>query len=334
MDSKRISNLSDLAKLAGVSASTVSRALAGSDLIKKQTRERIVALALKHGFSPNESARNLRLQRTLSIAIVVPLGHEIGQSFSDPFFTTMLGHLADGLAARGYDLVLKRVIPVDDIWLQRITSSGRVDGILVIGQSNQSHVISRAAESYLPLVVWGANMPEARYCCVGGDNQKGGALAAEHLIAKGRRNLILLGNSNGPEFSERKRGFIDTCIAQGVDRHRALEMHLTPDAAYAALVDYFAQGDMPDGIAAVSDIIAMSAIRALRERNLSVPADVSVIGYDDVPLAQHTNPSLTTIRQDLAQAADCMIDLLFRRMLGEKTASVTLVPKLVERRSA
>lgn len=334
MSYQKVANLSELAKLAGVSASTVSRALAGSDLINVKTRERIVALAVEHGFTPNESARNLRLQRTLSIAVVVPLGHEIGQSFSDPFFTTMLGHLADGLAARGYDLTLKRVIPVDDMWLQRIIQSGRVDGILVIGQSNQSHVLNRAAQSYSPLVVWGASEPDTDYCCVGGDNHRGGALAARHLIDKGRRNLIFLGNSQGPEFAERERGFTDACIAHGIEHHRALEMHLTPEAAYAALVEYFGQGEMPDGIVAVSDIIAMSTIRALRERNFNVPEDVSVIGYDDVPLAQYTAPPLTTIRQDLAQAADRMIDLLFRRMAGEAGTSITLPPALIERASA
>jgi DNA-binding LacI/PurR family transcriptional regulator len=130
----RIKNIKELAVLAGVSTGTVSRALAGSELISSKTRERIQALARAHDFRPNVLARNLRIQRTGSIGVLIPLGHETGQHISDPFFITMLGLLADELTERGYDLVLSRVIPTDDDWLDRIVQSGKADGYIVIGQ--------------------------------------------------------------------------------------------------------------------------------------------------------------------------------------------------------
>lgn len=329
----KITKISELAELAGVSTATASRALAGSDLVNKKTRERIVGIATEYDFRPNELARNLRLKRTLSIGVVLPLGHEVGQNFSDPFFITMLGHLADGLAARGYDLMLSRVIPTDTTWLDRIVSAGRVDGIIIIGQSNQSEVIERVGKNYLPMVVWGSDIPGKSYCSVGSDNRKGGALAAQHLIDKGRRKLIFLGNIRAPEFAERQQGFSDACHAAQIDQIRTLDVHLTADAAYSALVDYFGNEEMPDGIVAASDIIAMSAVRALAERRMNVPEDVSVIGYDDIPLAQHTTPPLTTVRQDLSQGAALLIELLFKRLSGEETGSVVIAPELVERGS-
>ncbi len=334
MTKTKITTISELAELAGVSASTVSRALAGSTLINSKTRDRIVNIANQYDFKPNELARNLRLKRTLSIGVVLPLGHEIGQNFSDPFFIIMLGHLADGLTARGYDLMLSRVIPTDTGWLDRIVSAGRIDGIIIIGQSNQSDVIERVGKNYAPLVVWGADIPGKSYCSVGSDNRKGGELAAKHLIAQGRKKLMFLGNIHAPEFAERQQGLSNACAEAGVDHAKVLDVHLTPEAAYAALVDYFSKGDLPDGIVAASDIIAMSAIRALTEHRLKVPEDVSVIGYDDIPLAQHTTPPLTTIRQDLTKGAALLIELLFRRLSGEETHSVVIEPELIERGSA
>jgi DNA-binding LacI/PurR family transcriptional regulator len=99
-------SLADLAKAAGVSTSTVSRALAGNEIINVDTRKRIVALAHAHGFQPNQLARNLRLGRAQAIGLVLPLGHETGQHLSDPFFITMLSHLADAVTKRYYDLLL------------------------------------------------------------------------------------------------------------------------------------------------------------------------------------------------------------------------------------
>lgn len=334
MTRTKLKKISDLAELAGVSTATASRALAGSSLVNQKTRDRIIEIADQYDFRPNELARNLRLKRTLAIGVVLPLGHEVGQNFSDPFFITMLGYLADGLAARGYDLMLSRIIPTDANWLDRIVSAGRIDGIIVIGQSNQSEVIERVGKAYMPMVVWGADVRGKSYCSVGGDNRKGGELAAQHLIDLGRKKLIFLGNIRAPEFAERQQGFSDACHAAGIEQIRTLEVHLTAEAAYNALVDYFACEDMPDGIVAASDIIAMSAIRALAERRMKVPEDVSVVGYDDIPLAQHTTPPLTTIRQDLSRGAALLIELLFRRMAGEETSSVTIEPELIKRGSA
>jgi len=335
-DAKRtmpVNSLAELAKLAGVSVATVSRSLAGSTMIATATRERITALAYDHGFQINQAARNLRLRRTGAIGVVLPLGHEAEQHLSDPFFMSLLGPLADAIADRGYDLLLSRVIPSDARWLDAIVDGGRVDGVVVVGQSDQIEAIDRVAERYPPIIVWGASLPGRAQTTVGSDNAAGGALAARHLLAQGRSRLAFFGNPDVPEFAARYAGFGNAAAAAGCAPVALLPVHLTREASYAAINAFFG-GAAPDGILAASDVIAMSTLRALAERGRRVPDEVGVIGYDDIAIAMHTTPPLTTIRQDVARGAATIVDLLFRRMAGDATGSVLMPPALVRRGSA
>jgi len=329
-----VGSISDIARLAGVSASTVSRALAGSSMISLETRTRINDLAREHGFQLNQMARNLRLKRSNAIGIVFPLGHEVAQLVSDPFFITMLGHIADGVTARGYDLLLTRIIPTDALWLSALVNSGRVDGVIVIGQSDQEETLTSVAADYRSLVVWGEHHEGQNYCSVGTDNVAGGAIATRHLLGAGRRRILFAGHADVPEIEARYQGYLDAHREAGVTPPEVLPASLTPDGAYALFAEHLAGHPAPDGIVAASDVIAMAAIRALNERGLSVPGDVSVVGYDDVPLAAQMAPALTTIRQDLRQGAEHLVDRLFRRLGGEDCEPVVMVPELVLRASA
>ena len=325
-------SLAHLARLANVSVSTASRALSGHPSVAAGTARRVRLLAEEHGFRPNQVARNLRLGRTGAIGLVLPLGHEAGQHLSDPFFLSLLGYLADGLLERGYDLLISRVIPTEPDWLDRLVDAGRCDGVILIGQSDQEAALDAVAARYPPLVVWGAHDARHRYPTVGSDNVEGGALAARHLLALGRRRLLYLG-ATAPEFAPRRAGFEAAVAAQPGASQRSLELHMTPDAAYASIRAYLDGHRAPDAIFAGSDVVAMSALRALTERGLDVPRDVAVVGYDDVTLAAHTSPPLTTIRQDLVAGAAALIDILFRRMAGEPAPSVVLPAELIERAS-
>jgi DNA-binding LacI/PurR family transcriptional regulator len=327
--------MQELAELAGVSVSTVSRALAGKTIINAKTRERVVELAREHGFKPNQVAQNLRLRRAQAIGVIIPMGHEIDQHPSDPFFMTMLGHLADALTDRNFDLLLSRVIPSDDEWLDNLLDSGRVDGAIVIGQSDQVAVLDSAAARHRGLVVWGAQVPGQTYVSVGSDNVRGGLIAGRHLIARGKRKLMFLGNPSPPEFSQRQQGFLQACAEAGLaEPVHTLPIHLTAEAAYAAASAFLDEHPGIDGIFAASDVVAMSVLRALAERGLAVPGDVAVVGYDDIMLAAHTSPPLTTIRQDLETGAKLLVDLLFRQIDGEACESVQLEPQLIVRASS
>ena len=327
--------MSDIAQLAGVSASTVSRALADSPLIPEPTRELILRIAAEQGYVVNQSGRNLRLQRTGVIAIVIPLGHESGQPVSDPFFLELVGHLADEISGRGYDVLLTRVPAPSAGWLGRLVQSGRADGILVIGQSDQQHALNEAAAAYLPLVVWGAQMPDQAYCTVGVDNLLGGERATRHLLEIGRRKIAFLGASNLPELALRLHGYRRALEAAGLrpDPRLEVQTHLVGHLVETPLMALLRTDEGVDGLVCATDVIALAAIRTLTALGLSAPDKVAVVGFDDVAVAALATPSLTTIRQDLAKGAALMVDRLFRRLQGEASPSAVMDPELVIRAS-
>lgn len=331
--STRPNNIQDLARLAGVSASTISRALAGTGNLSAATRERIRALASEHDFRPSNMARSLRTGRTGTVGVVVPLGHEKSQHISDPFFMTLLGYIADRIADRGYDLLLSKVVPHDPEWLSRQVDTGRVDGMIIIGQSNQSDVINSVARYYDPLVVWGAALPDQIYCSVGSDNRLGGQIATEHLLSLGCRKLAFFGDPSLPEVEQRLNGFRDAL--RGVDGAvgATLPVHFSPEQALEDIAGFLDLADKLDGIFATSDTIAMTALQALLDRRRAVPQDVKVIGFDDLDLARRTVPALSSVRQDLEAGAEALVDLLFRKIAGEAVESVLLQPQLVVRGS-
>jgi DNA-binding LacI/PurR family transcriptional regulator len=335
-ETPRVRNISDLARIAGVSPGTVSRALADAGLISKATRERIKALAREHDFRPSILARNLRIQKTGAIGVVIPLGHEKGQHISDPFFITMLGLLADALTEQGYDLVLSRVIPSDEDWLERFTDSGRVDGIIVIGQSDQSATLDLVAARYRPLVVWGGHSKGQIHCSVGSDNFAGGEMAAAHLVERGCKRIAFFGDTTGLEIAQRLAGCRAGLAKSGLAEDLSLfPAHLVADADDQGIAHFLAaKKSQPDGIFAASDVIAMSTIRTLTEMGLSVPGDIGVIGYDGLAIGDHMVPRLSTVRQDLTTGARNLVDLLLRRIAGEETSSVVMMPELVVRMSS
>ncbi len=333
--SKAPSGIVEFARLVGVAPSTISRALAGNPRVAEATRLKIEGLAREHGFRLNQTARNLRRQKTDTIGVAIPLGHESDQNISDPFFITILSRLMDAMISRGYDILLSRIVPTDDDWLDRLVDSGRIDGVVVIGQSNQIDIIERAAERFRPLVVWGAPMPGYRQVTVGSDNFAGGKMAAQHLITQGRVKLVFAGNPYVPEFSERYAGFRAALAESGAaEAGHVIPAHLTAEVSYSEFCTFLDSKTAFDGIVAASDVIAVSALRALSERGISVPQDVSVVGYDDVMIARYAAPPLTTVRQNIALGANLITERLFQLIAGEPAESIAMMPELIVRETA
>jgi DNA-binding LacI/PurR family transcriptional regulator len=327
--------MTDIARLAGVSASTVSRALAGSPLVATPKREEIVRLARERGYVVNTTARNLRLQRTQTLGVVIPLGHESGQPLSDPFFMEMLGYLADAITERGYGMFLRKILPPMDDWLPNLVASHRADGLIIVGQSTEHAAIEQLAGSYKPMVVWGGHLPGQTYCTVGTDNVGGARAAVEHLLRSGRKHIVFIGDPAVPEIGLRYEGYRQALERAGlVPATSPVPTHLTAETAYQAIRAFIGSGGSFDAMFCATDVIAASALRALTASGLAVPRDVAVVGFDDIALAAHANPPLTTVRQDLQRGARLMVDLLFRRLAGEETPSATMPAELVVRQSS
>ena len=330
-----VRTITDLARLAGVSPGTVSRALAGKSLVNAKTRDKIVSLAREHGFRPNQMASGLRRQKTGVIGVAIPLGHDVRQQISDTFFMTLLGLLADELTDKGYDLMLRRVVPTSDQdWLDRFIGSGMIDGLIVIGQSDQFDRIEEVADRYLPMVVWGDHAEGQRHCVVGTDNRLGGRMAAEHLIASGARRLAFLGDTAPIEFAARYAGAREVAERMGASL-MVLPTHLAPDRVSDEIAAHLAHhAGAVDGIFAATDTIAAACLGELRARAIAVPEAMKIVGFDDLPIASQTVPPLTTIRQDIHTGARALVDLLLRRLAGEETESLVLPPALKVRMTA
>jgi DNA-binding LacI/PurR family transcriptional regulator len=259
----------------------------------------------------------------------------VGQALTDPFFVSMLGHLADEITQRGYGMYLQKMLPPMKNWLTELIGSRRTDGIIVIGQSTEHAALEAAAKHYLPLVVWGGHLEHQSYCTVGTDNVGGARVAVEHLLDTGRRAIVFLGDARIPEISLRYDGYcLALARAPGTAQYISVPAHMTADAAYEAMRAYIREGGQFDAVFAATDVIALSAIRAITASGLSVPKDVSVVGFDNIPLAAHANPTLTTVHQDLQHGANALVDLLLRRIEGEDTPSATMPAELIIRESS
>lgn len=328
--------MTDIARIAGVSSSTVSRALADHPAIPEGTRINIQELARKHGYVVNRAARNLRQSQTQTIAVAVPLGHEREQLISDPFFLRLFGHLADEISQRRYDILLVREPSPDAHWLGRLVRSQRADGFVIVGQSDQHEALNLAARHYRPLVVFGSELPDQTYCSVGSDNFEGGRLATDHLLKSGRRRILFVGPAELPQIDLRLDGYRRAMSDRGhrVDDGLILPAHFTGPSAYDAVSSLLSRNIAFDGVFAASDGIALSAIRALEDAGKRCPDDVSVVGFDDSDLASQAHPALTTIRQDVPGIAASLVDHLFGRLEGADASSVTLPVQLILRASA
>jgi DNA-binding LacI/PurR family transcriptional regulator len=330
-----VRTITDLARLAGVSAGTVSRALAGNKLVNTKTREKIEALAREHGFRLNQMASRLRRKTTGVIGVAIPLGHDRSQQISDTFFMTLLGHIADALTEKGYDLMLRRVLPDQHgDWLDRFISSGMIDGVIVVGQSDQFEQIEDVADGYLPMVVWGNHQEGQRHCVVGTDNRLGGKLAAERLIAMGAENIAFFGDTEPMEFAARFAGAQDAADALGA-KLTTCPTHLAPEILASDVAMHLdALGGNIEGIFAATDNVAMACLSELKARAVRIPQEMKMIGFDDLPVAGQTQPPLSTIRQDIDAGAKGLVDLLTRRLAGEETESLIMPPKLILRETA
>jgi DNA-binding LacI/PurR family transcriptional regulator len=329
--------MADLARLAGVSTSTVSRALSGSSLINADTRERIQTLARQFNYTINSVATNLRSGVKRTIAVVVPYETGSRQSFADPFLHGIIGSLADALTERGYEMLLSRLDAGRLDMAAALIDGGRAAGLILIGQWRHHDQLNAMAERGVPMVVWGARLPRQKYGIVGGDNLLGGRLVAEHLLAQGRRRMVFLGDTGLPEVAQRYRGFAQCLRKNGLplqERQQAAASFLA-DSGRVAMLALIEANPSLDAVFASSDLLAMAAIGALRERGFRIPADVAVAGYDDVELAAWFNPPITTIRQPILEAGALLVTTLLSLIEGQAMpATVPLETVLIVRESS
>lgn len=329
----RRTQMIDIARMAGVSSSTVSRALSGSTLIPEATRERILELARSLNYQVNVGAANLRKRSVQTVGVVV-LGDSM-QSISDPFILNLFGSVADALDEQGSSVLLTRLHETRNASMQTLVTSGQVSGLVVIGQLTWHEHLNRLQHSGLKFSVWGAVLPDAAYPVVGGDNEQGGYLAASHLLARGCKKIAFFGDINHPEAGLRFAGYLRAHREAGVTPDERLRQSvLFGEPRLLHVVQEWLSQDLAfDGVFATSDVAAITLISALNARGIDVPRDVKVVGYDDIDMAGHVFPSLTSIRQPTKLAGHALVSLLNEAQAGMPKRSVILPTELIERES-
>ena len=332
----RITSL-DIAKLAGVSQATVSRALRDSPLVRSETRLRVQRIAREHSYSVDSAARSLRSRRNRTIAMLVR--EESGMdSAINPFFTSLLASITRAAAANGYDVLLS-LQQLSEDWVADYEASNKAAGIVLLGYGDYRDYIRKIALlDGARILTWGPVVAGQPGHFVGCDNRRGGYLATRHLLGLGHRRIAFLGDISDdcPEFQDRYRGHADALAEAGLEPTKALHAATPASAREGALAARtLLRRDVRFSAAfCASDLIALGAVRAFGEAGLGVPEAVSVVGFDDIPAVAHTTPALTTIRQDTDLAGAAIVSMLLRLIVGEPAASRLLAPSLVVRESS
>ena len=317
-------SIKDIARAADVSHSTVSRALSDSDLVRATTKARILRLAREMGYSPDARARSLVLGRTHTIGVVVT-------TFTDPFIAEVVQAVETAAHQHGYSLILasSNSEPEREMAAVQMLWSKRVDGLIVTSSRIGALYQSRLDSLGVPVVLINSHQEQqGPYTfSVTMDNRHGGALATAHLLELGHRRVAYVsGPADHSDDLERMAGYRQALAKADIVYDPALIVQGTGRAgggqvAWASLA---ALPNRPSAVFCYNDMTAIGLLRVVREANLSIPLDLSVVGFDDIPLASYVEPRLTTIAQpkrDLGAKAMAMVLALMMND-GPKTATV------------
>ncbi|MCK0129187.1 LacI family DNA-binding transcriptional regulator [Erythrobacter sp. F6033] len=326
----------DVAEHAGVSQSTVSRALSGSAVISEATREKVLGAAQELGYFVDERAARLRRGHTGTISTVVICKPGGGARDVNPFSYALLGGICAAAAERGLE-VLVSLQAEEDRLFGHYVERGQAEGMIVIGTTANRvawDYFRKVGENTQPVAYWGSPLGDLDW--VSSDNEAGARLAAEHLIERGCKQLVVVGShtSTQRQFAERVDAFVARAKELGVSASLAT---IEPGGARRAqgrmaTEALLESGEEFDGIFAVCDALAFGVMDALQSADLSVPDDIKLVGFDGIPASELTTPPLTTIEPDLDQAGRLLVEAIAD---GSEEPSTRRVPvKLLVRGSS
>ncbi|MBN2005756.1 MAG: LacI family DNA-binding transcriptional regulator [Anaerolineae bacterium] len=337
MKSETVQTIADIARLAGVSKSTVSRALNDSPLISAETKERVCAVAKAHNFQINVSASRLSLKQSRTVAFAVhAYKHRGCFSVTDLFILEVLGAISDTLSTLHYDLLVANIDPHAPDWPHQYRDTGRVDGFILLTSTHKQFHIETLVKMKAPFIVWGTPLHNYNYCSVNGDNFGGGKLATEHLLQRGRRRIAFVGGpADEVETQQRYDGYVAALKEheQEVDPTLVRYGEWTHESGAEQMQQLLDADPNLDAVFANSDLMAAGAINVLHERERRVPQDVAVVGYDDLSIARFNGPPLTTISQNIPQVGELLAKNLIQNIETGMVTNVTIPAKLVVRKS-
>jgi LacI family transcriptional regulator len=303
-------NLEQIAKLSGVSRSTVSRVINNDPNVSEITREKVLQVVKRVNYTPNAAARGLAAGRTHVLGLVIPTG--VAALFTDPYFPILIQGVSSACNSREYSVMLWLAEPeYERRQIRQIMYSGLVDGVIVSSMLLNDSLVQALFEGDLPFMLVGRHPTDERASYVDADNIGGAREAVTHLLRLGRRRVATItGPQNMTAGADRLTGYLAALRDRGLlsDPSLIVEGDFTEAGGYRAMQQLLAC--RLDALFAASDIMAIGAMRALREASLRVPEDVAVVGFDDLPQSTHSDPPLTTVRQPIYRLGSTTVDTL------------------------
>lgn len=326
--------IEQVAALAGVSRSTVSRVVNGSTAVSPTALEAVNRAIRELKYVPNQAARSLASRQTKAIALVVP--EDTSRFFGDPFITSVVSGVHRRLTQSDYVLNLVLTSEEDSTKTLNYMRGGNVDGAIVVSHHTSDGFVN-AISAAIPVVFCGRPTWESDgtdyYVDV--DNVAGGRTATEHLIAVGCTDIATItGPQDMPAGLDRCIGFRDALAAAGLEAHSVVEGDFSEASGASAMRDVLAQGT-PDGIFVASDLMARGAMQVIADAGLRIPEDIRLVGFDDSNVATSVEPQLTTVRQPAVEQGALVAERLMEVLAGANPPHVTITDtELVVRDSA
>ena len=330
--------LEEIAKLAGVSRSTVSRVINDHPNVRAPVRERVWQVIRETGYQPHAAARSLVTRRTRIVGVIIP--EALTTLFTDPFFPHLLCGITQACNSRGYQLMLSLFngpAGPEEMY-RRAIGGGHLDGVVVASTRLDDPLIGRLMDDGVPFVMVGRH-PDERVRYIDIDSVAAARMAVDHLARLGHRRIgTITGPLNMPASADRLDGYRRAMAAHRlpVDDDLIVEGDFTEASGVAAARRLLAAA--ATAIFAANDSMAVGALKVVREGGLQVPKDVALVGFDDLPIAASIQPALTTVRQPIEQmgsmAADLLLSLLESPPEERPPAQKLILPtKLVVRES-
>jgi DNA-binding LacI/PurR family transcriptional regulator len=330
----------DIAALAGVSQPTVSRALSGNPSVSEETRAKVLAAAEQLNYTVDKNAASLRRRQSRTLALLFFEEWSPEGALINPFYLSLLGPMVRCCANHGYDLLISFQQLSSD-WHVDYEDSRKADGIILLGYGDYLEYrpkLEKLIERGAHFVRWGSAVDGAVGATVSSDNEQGGFDATTHLLQQGRRAIAFVGTAEPgyPEFLERWRGYCRALRAGGIDPDQRLLVNADPDeaAGRTAVAELLGRSVPFDAIFAASDVAAIGALHALQAIGRSVPKDVAIVGFDDIPAASLASPPLTTVTQDARQAGEALVETLIDSVEHGRAESRVLPVRLTIRESS
>jgi LacI family transcriptional regulator len=335
----RAVTLRDLARELDLSITTVSRALAGYSDVAEATRRRVQQAADEMGYVPDATARRLQKGRTDTIGFVLPT---FGPRFSDPFFSELLSGIGNEAARSNYDVLVSTRppdTPEEQDAYRRMVESRLVDGLIVVRTRVKDRRVSYLSTVNLPFVAFGRSDLGVDFPYVDEDGVRGMSLVAQHLIDLGHKRLAFISAPPDLMFCTYRRAGLDAALERNglsVSTEYCQQGDLTQRGGFWAMNKLLGLSPPPSAVIACNDLMALGAISAAQKRGLVVGRDVAITGFDDIPLAEHAHPPLTTVRQPIYDIGRQICTMLTRLIQGEDLPQrhVLLQPELVVRESS